>query len=180
MKIIESNLKGLFIIEPRVFEDKRGYFFESYNRNAFLEAGLDLRFVQDNQSKSQKGVLRGLHFQLPPAAQGKLVQVIRGAVLDVAVDIRKASPTYGEHMAIELSGDNKKMLYIPEGFAHGFLTLEDQTIFSYKCTDFYNPELEAAILWNDTDIGIDWNCKDTIISEKDMNAMPFRDFESPF
>ena len=180
MNILESTLKGLYIIEPRVFEDQRGYFFESFNLSIFQDAGLDLKFVQDNQSKSKKNVLRGLHFQHPPSAQGKLIQVIKGSVLDVAVDIRKNSPTYGQHLSMELSEKNKKMLYISEGFAHGFLTLEDDTIFSYKCTDFYAPDKEDAILWNDPDLGIDWGNEDVILTEKDKNAQNFKHFNSPF
>ncbi|MEQ9064222.1 MAG: dTDP-4-dehydrorhamnose 3,5-epimerase [Vicingaceae bacterium] len=180
MIIEESALKGLYLIQPKVFQDKRGYFFESFNQKAFNNAGLDLTFVQDNQSKSQKNVLRGLHFQLPPAAQGKLVQVIKGAVLDVAVDIRKESDTFGHYLCLELSEENKKMLYIPQGFAHGFLTLRDETIFSYKCTDFYNAQLEAAIRWNDPDLHIDWKVEDPIVSEKDQKAGAFAGFNSPF
>ncbi len=180
MTIAETELKGLYIIEPKVFEDPRGYFFESYNLKEFQEKGLDLKFVQDNQSKSQKGVLRGLHFQNPPFAQGKLIQVIKGSVLDVSVDIRKDSPTYGKHFSMVLSEQNKKMLYISEGFAHGFLTLDDETIFSYKCTNFYNPAAESSILWNDENLNIDWGINDPIISEKDKNAEPFGVFESQF
>lgn len=180
MKIEETFLKGLYIVQPRVFEDQRGYFFESFNNRNFEEAGLNLQFVQDNQSKSQKHVLRGLHFQNPPAAQGKLVQVIRGAVFDVAVDIRKHSPTYGEYFGMELSETNKTQLYISEGFAHGFLTLEDNTIFSYKCTDYYNPKLEDAIRWNDTELGIDWKVDHPTISDKDKMAQSFRQFQSRF
>ena len=180
MTITETYLKGLYTLEPKVFEDQRGYFFESYNQEKFKEDGLDLSFVQDNQSKSQKGVLRGLHFQNRPFAQGKLVQVIKGAVLDVAVDIRKDSPTFGQHIAIELSEQNKMMLYISEGFAHGFLTLEDDTIFSYKCTNFYNPNYESALRWNDEKLNINWNVKDPIVSEKDQKAMIFTDFKSQF
>ena len=180
MTITETNLRGLFILEPRVFEDKRGYFFESYNNETFKKAGLDLNFVQDNQSKSQKGVLRGLHFQNPPHSQGKLVQVIKGGVFDVAVDIRLNSPTYGQHLGFELSEENKKMLFIPEGFAHGFLTLKDETIFSYKCTNFYNPKSESAIIWNDKDLNINWQVNDPLVSEKDQQALSFLDFESQF
>ena len=180
MTLEETFLKGLYLIKPRVFEDERGYFFESFNQARFRENGLNLNFVQDNQSKSRKNVLRGLHFQNPPAAQGKLIQVIKGGVLDVAVDIRKASPTYGKHYAVELTESNKLMMYIPEGFAHGFLTLSNDTIFSYKCTDFYNPSLESGLLWNDPDLAIDWKILDPVLTEKDRNAKRFRDFDSQF
>ena len=139
-----------------------------------------MSFVQDNLSKSDKNVLRGLHFQAPPYAQGKLVQVIRGSVLDVAVDIRKDSPTYGQHHSVVLSEENKTQFYVPEGFAHGFVTLEDNTIFSYKCTNLYHPNTEGAIIWNDKDLEIDWQVENPIISEKDLKANPFHSFESPF
>lgn len=180
MEITESNLKGVFVIKPKVFEDSRGYFFESYSQKLFKEAGLDLNFVQDNQSLSQKGVLRGLHFQNNPHAQGKLVRVITGAVFDVAVDIRKSSPTYGKWFGLELSAQNKWMMYIPEGFAHGFVTLEDNTIFSYKCTNFYNKASEDCLLWNDPDIGIDWKISDPMLSEKDLQGKRIKDFNSLF
>ena len=180
MKKINTDIEGLIVVEPRVFEDKRGYFFESYNDDKFKALGIDKTFVQDNQSLSQKGVLRGLHFQKPPHAQAKLVRVIKGAVLDVAVDIRKDSPTYGQSFAIELTEQNKKMLYIPEGFAHGFLTLEDDTIFSYKCSDNYHPEVEDAILWSDRDLNINWNVESPMVSDKDKIAQAFNSFKSPF
>lgn len=180
MTIEETDLKGLFIIEPKVFEDERGYFFESYNQMRFSEQGLNLNFVQDNQSKSGKNVLRGLHFQNPPSAQGKFVQVIKGSVLDVAVDIRIGSKTYGQHIALVLSEANKKMMYISEGFAHGFLTLEDETIFSYKCTNFYNSTLESSILWNDPDLNIDWGIENPILTVKDNSAQRFNQFDSQF
>lgn len=180
MEVIETKLKGVLVLKPKVFEDARGYFFESYNRNLFLQAGLDLNFVQDNQSLSQKGVLRGLHFQNNPHAQGKLVRVITGAVYDVAVDIRKSSPTYGQWFGLELTEENKWMMYIPEGFAHGFATLRDNTIFSYKCTNFYNKASEDCLLWNDPDIGINWNLTDPLLSEKDMQGKRIKDFVSLF
>ena len=145
MEISECSIQGLLIIQPRVFQDDRGYFFESWSKGEFIKDGIDVDFVQDNQSLSHKGVLRGLHFQSPPFAQGKLVRVIKGAVLDVAVDIRRNSPTYGKHFAIELNEDNKIMFFIPPGFAHGFATLTDNTIFSYKCTAYYNKESEGTI-----------------------------------
>ena len=180
MTITETELKGLLLLEPKVFEDQRGYFFESFNQQNFSKKGLDLNFVQDNQSKSQKNVLRGLHFQKPPFAQGKLIHVIKGAVLDIAVDIRNLSPSYGKHVSIELNEANKLMLYIPPGFAHGFLTLEDETIFTYKCTEFYNPDAESAIYWNDKTLNIDWGLDDPVLSEKDQNAIAFSQFSSPF
>lgn len=180
MEVIETGIQGLVIVQPKVFKDPRGYFFESYNRLKFQEMGIDIEFTQDNQSLSAKGILRGLHFQKPPHAQGKLVRVIKGAVLDVAVDIRKNSPTYGQHFKIELTESNFTMFYIPPGFAHGFLTLEDQTIFSYKCTDTYHPETEGGLLWNDPQIGIEWPLTDPILSDKDKLFAPFSDFQSPF
>jgi dTDP-4-dehydrorhamnose 3,5-epimerase len=180
MEITESYIKGLFVIKPKVFEDARGYFFESYNNSVFEKAGLNLNFVQDNQSLSQKGVLRGLHFQNPPHAQGKLVRVITGAVYDVAVDIRKGSPTYGKHFGLELTESNKWMMYIPEGFAHGFLTLTDNTVFSYKCTNYYNKSAEDCLLWNDPEIGINWNVIDPLLSDKDKEGKLLKGFESKF
>lgn len=180
MEVIETKIKGLLIIKPKVFADERGYFFESYNEAVFKNNGIDAKFVQDNQSLSNAGVLRGLHFQAPPFAQGKLVRVITGAVLDVAVDIRKDSPTYGEHVDIELNEENKTMFYIPPGFAHGFLTLKDNTIFSYKCTDLYNKASEGTVLWNDKHININWNIANPILSEKDLIGQRFEDFKSPF
>ena len=180
MEFIQADIEGLVIIKPRVFEDKRGYFFESYNRNNFKEAGIDVCFVQDNQSESMKNVLRGLHFQNPPFEQGKLVRVIKGAVLDVAVDIRKESPTYGKWNSIVLSEENKLMYWIPPGFAHGFVALEDNTLFSYKCTNVYKRESEDSILWNDPDLNIDWKVDDPSLSEKDMTAPFFKDFASQF
>lgn len=181
MQFISTSLEGLFIIAPKEFSDDRGYFFESFRMDRFKEAtGLDITFVQDNESMSQKGVLRGLHFQNPPYAQGKLIKVVRGSVLDVAVDIRKDSPTYGQHVAETLSAENKKMLWIPPGFAHGFLTLEDDTVFQYKCTNYYNKESEGAIRWDDPDLNIAWNVQDPIVSEKDKVAGGFASFESKF
>jgi dTDP-4-dehydrorhamnose 3,5-epimerase len=180
MELINTGIEGLWVINPKVFADPRGYFFESYNKELFVKNGLDLTFVQDNQSLSHKGVLRGLHFQNPPFAQGKLVRVITGAVLDVAVDIRKNSPTYGKHFAAELTEENKTMMYIPEGFAHGFLTLRDNTIFSYKCTNVYNKASEDSIKWDDPTIGINWNVKDPLLSEKDVSGKDFKDYKSVF
>jgi len=180
MEIIKTNIPDLHIVKPKIFEDHRGYFFESYNKQVFLKNGIDQNFVQDNESKSQKNVLRGLHFQKPPFAQGKLVRVIRGSVLDVAVDIRKGSPTYGHWASIELTQDNKWMYWVPPGFAHGFVTLEDNTTFFYKCTNVYNKESEGSILWNDPDLNIDWKISDPILSDKDKIAPLFKDFVSPF
>ncbi|MBK7817886.1 MAG: dTDP-4-dehydrorhamnose 3,5-epimerase [Sphingobacteriaceae bacterium] len=181
MEVTETFIKGLFVIKPRVFEDARGYFFESYNNAAFEKAGLNLNFVQDNQSLSQKGVLRGLHFQNPPFAQGKLVRVITGSVYDVAVDIRKGSPTYGKYFGLELTKANKWMMYIPPGFAHGFLTLEDDTVFSYKCTNYYNKASEDCVLWNDPEIGINWDLKaEPLLSDKDKEGKKIKDLISQF
>ena len=179
-KFIETSIKDLYIIEPTVFGDDRGYFMETYNYDEFKEAGLDMVFVQDNQSKSKKGVLRGLHFQNPPHAQGKLVRVIAGSVLDVAVDIRKNSKTYGRWYGLELTEKNKWMMYIPPGFAHGFLTLENNTIFSYKCTNFYNKASEDCLFWNDKDINIDWNFDKPLLSAKDIEGKAFKDYVSMF
>ena len=180
MEVITTKIKDLLIIKPRVFEDARGYFFESYNEAAFKTNGIDVSFVQDNQSLSNTGVLRGLHFQSPPFDQGKLVRVINGAVLDIAVDIRKNSATYGQHVSIELNEENKTMFFIPPGFAHGFLTLRDNTIFSYKCTNVYNKASEGCVLWNDPDLKINWNISKPILSEKDLIGTPFKKFNSPF
>lgn len=180
MNIIETPIPGLLEIVPKVFGDDRGYFYESYNKALFENFGIDLEFVQDNQSLSNKGVLRGLHFQNPPYAQGKLVRVIQGAVLDVVVDIRKGSPTYGKHHKVLLSGENKLMFWVPPGFAHGFATLEDQTIFSYKCTNLYNKESEGSVLWNDPALGIDWGVENPLLSEKDKEAKPLADLQTQF
>lgn len=180
MEFIETPLDGLVRIKPKVFEDERGYFFEAYNKKKFEEAGLHYDFVQDNQSLSQKNILRGLHFQNPPHAQAKLVQVIKGAVLDVAVDIRKNSPTYGRNFSLELSETNKNMLLIPEGFAHGFVSLTDNTIFSYKCSALYHKASEVAIRWDDPELNIQWGIKDPVVSEKDKKAVLFKDFHSKF
>jgi dTDP-4-dehydrorhamnose 3,5-epimerase len=180
MEIEKTPIADLILIKPRVFPDSRGYFFESYNQKRFDEHNLNMSFVQDNLSKSEKGVLRGLHFQNPPFSQGKLVYVIKGAVLDVAVDLRKNSATYGQHYKVELSEENHLQLYVPEGFAHGFLTLRDDTIFTYKCTNYYEQPSEESILWNDDDLGIDWGISDPKVSEKDQNAQTFRAFKSPF
>lgn len=180
MKLIETGINGLFEIEPPVFEDARGYFFESYNKSTFKQLGIKADFVQDNQSLSHTGVLRGLHFQAPPFAQGKLVRVITGAVLDVVVDIRKSSPTYGRWHAVKLTEENKKLFWIPPGFAHGFATLRDHTIFAYKCTEVYNKASEGCVFWNDPQLNIPWNVENPILSEKDKTGTLMKDFNSPF
>jgi dTDP-4-dehydrorhamnose 3,5-epimerase len=173
-------MDGPLIIEPRIFNDPRGYFYESYNSDIFKAAGIDGIFVQDNQSLSHKGATRGLHFQAPPFEQGKLVRVVQGAVIDVIVDIRKSSPTFGKSFAIELSESNHLMLWIPPGFAHGFETLEDKTIFLYKCTNVYHKESEGGLLWNDPALEIKWQSENAIISEKDQLLPSLKDFVSPF
>lgn len=179
--IEKFEIEGVVLFRPKVFNDDRGLFFESYNQLLFNEAiGESTEFVQDNISISKKNVIRGLHFQKPPYAQGKLVRVVKGKVIDIAVDIRKNSPTYGQHIAVELSGENKKMLWVPEGFAHGFVALEDDTFFSYKCTKFYSHASEDSILWNDKDLHIDWKVKSPILSEKDKLSQTFNTFVSPF
>lgn len=180
MKIFKTAIEGLLELQPIVFEDSRGYFSETFRADLLNQMGINFDFVQDNESMSNKGVLRGLHFQAPPFEQGKLVRVIKGAVLDVAVDIRKGSSTYGQHVSILLSEENKKQFWIPPGFAHGFLVLEDQTIFSYKCTNYYNKQSEGAILWNDPQLKIDWNITDPILSDKDKLAETLSHFNSPF
>ena len=178
MNIIETALPGVLIIEPRVFGDARGFFMETWNAGAFAAAGLDLAFVQDNHSRSQKGVLRGLHFQIP-GPQGKLVRVTSGAVFDVAVDLRASSPTFGRWTGVELSSDNKRMFWVPEGFAHGFLTLEDNTDFLYKCTAPYAPHSEHTLAWDDPAVGIDWPDLGMapIISDKDTRGASLADAE---
>tara|TARA_R110002111_G_scaffold121226_4_gene184902 strand:+ start:3033 stop:3578 length:546 start_codon:yes stop_codon:yes gene_type:complete len=177
MTIEETKLKGCYIIKPQIFKDKRGYFVENYNQNSFNTAlGLEVNFVQDNESQSSKGVLRGLHYQLGKYAQAKLVRVIKGKVLDVVVDVRPNSSTFGEHISVELSEANKTQLFVPRGFAHGFLVMEDETIFSYKCDNFYNKNSEAGIIYNDEDLGIDWKYpkQELIISEKDLILPNFK------
>ena len=170
MEIIKSNIEGVVIIEPRIFEDSRGYFFESFSEREFVEKVCNTRFVQDNESKSSYGVVRGLHFQLPPHAQSKLVRVVEGAVLDIAVDIRRGSPTFGKYVAVELSAENHRQLFIPRGFAHGFAVLSETAVFQYKCDNYYAPQSEGAIAWNDAEIGIDWRipADKVILSAKDM------------
>ena len=177
MNITETYLKGCFILEPKVFDDARGRFFESFNKQNFEQkTGLQINFVQDNQSISQRGVLRGLHLQKGIHAQTKLVRVIKGKVLDVAVDLRKDSPTFGKHFSIELSGENNKQLFVPRGFAHGFVTLESNTIFSYKCDNYYNKEAEGGVIYNDKDLNIDWKLTENeiFLSEKDIILPEFQ------
>lgn len=180
MKVEETYIDGLLIISPTVFGDERGHFFESFRKDTLSKFGVTSDFVQDNQSRSSKGILRGLHFQQEPYAQGKLVRVLQGAVLDVAVDIRKNSKTYGQHIALELNEDNKTMFYIPPGFAHGFLTLKDDTIFVYKCTNYYHKESEGCVLWNSPSLQINWGISNPLLSEKDKIGTDFEQFISPF
>ena len=182
MNIIKTEIPGLLIIEPKVFEDHRGYFLESYNENLFKQHGIDVRFVQDNESKSSFGVLRGLHYQLEPYSQTKLVRVLQGKVMDVALDLRKGSPTFGKWFAIELSAENKKQFLIPKGFAHGFSVLSETAIFSYKCDDFYKPDAERGILFNDPALNIDWGLDllKAVVSEKDHHNPIFEKAEINF
>ena len=181
MNIIKTAIEGLVIIEPRVFGDSRGYFFESYNTRDFAQVA-DITFVQDNESRSCYGVVRGLHFQTPPFAQSKLVRVVEGRVLDVVVDIRRNSPTYGQHVAIELTADNHRQLFLPQGMAHGFAVLSETAVFQYKCDNLYHPESEGAIAWNDPTLAIDWHlpAADVILSDKDKNHPSFHEFVTPF
>lgn len=169
MNVIKTNIEGVFIIEPRVFNDERGYFFESFSQRLFEEKVAKTVFVQDNESQSRYGVLRGLHFQRPPYEQAKLVRVVSGRVLDVAVDIRPESPTFGQHVSVELSDENKRQFFIPRGFAHGFAVLSETAVFQYKCDNYYAPDHEGGILWNDPSLAIDWKLpeKDIILSDKD-------------
>lgn len=182
MEIIKTSIEGVVIIEPKVFKDARGYFFESYSKREFDEKVCPVDFVQDNESCSTKGVMRGLHFQRPPYTQSKLVRCVKGAVLDVAVDIRKGSPTYGQHVAVELTEDNHRQFFIPKGFAHGFAVLSDVAVFQYKCDEFYHPEADGGISILDDSLGIDWRIDpaDAILSEKDTKHPLLKDFESPF
>lgn len=179
MNVIKTDLDGVVIIEPRIFNDDRGYFFESFSERDFFANVREVHFVQDNESKSSYGVLRGLHFQKPPFAQSKLVRVIKGAVLDVAVDIRVGSPTFGKYVAVELSADNHRQFFIPRGFAHGFSVLSDEVIFQYKCDNFYAPQYEGAIAWNDPSLNIDWRipADDVVLSEKDKKHPLLKDAE---
>lgn len=176
MEILNTEIPGLLIVKPDVFTDQRGYFFESYNQDKFSQLGIPDHFVQDNESRSSKNVLRGMHFQREPFAQGKLVRVVTGAVLDVAVDLRPHSPTFGKWASIELTGDNKLMYWIPAGFAHGFLTLQDNTVFTYKCSGVYKKEAECSIRWNDPELNINWGISNPILSEKDSKAQSFAEY----
>lgn len=180
MTLTETPLSGLLILQPTVHADERGYFFESFRASLLQQRGYDLRFVQDNESKSNKGAVRGLHLQASPYGQDKLLRVVRGAIFDVAVDVRTASPTYGEYFGIELNEENKTTLFIPQGFAHGFCCLEDNTIVQYKCSNYYNKSSECGVSWSDPDIGIDWPVTDPIVSKKDAELPRLKDFKSPF
>jgi dTDP-4-dehydrorhamnose 3,5-epimerase len=175
MTITETEIKGLYIIEPRVFEDSRGYFFESFNKNHFVKAGLEIEFIQDNQSRSQYGVIRGLHFQAPPHSQTKLIRVLEGEIFDVALDLRKDSDSYGRYFGLNLSAEDKKQLLIPKGFAHGFSVLSEYAVVLYKCDDFYHPETEGGIAYNDPSLNIDWKIPEgkELVSEKDKKLPQF-------
>ena len=182
MNVIKTAIDGVVIIEPRIFEDARGYFFESFSQREFDEKVCPITFVQDNESKSSYGVMRGLHFQRPPFTQSKLVRCVKGAVLDVAVDIRKGSPTFGQHVAVELTEDNHRQFFIPKGFAHGFAVLSEIAVFQYKCDEFYHPEADGGISIVDDSLGIDWRIpvEKAILSEKDTKHPLLKDFDSPF
>ncbi|HRH37018.1 MAG TPA: dTDP-4-dehydrorhamnose 3,5-epimerase [Flavobacteriales bacterium] len=173
MQVERFDIEGILLLKPRVFADARGAFMETWNERSFKDLVGDHHFVQDNESTSHKGVLRGLHFQAEPHAQGKLVRALNGSVLDICVDIRPASPTFGRHVRVELSSGDGKLLWIPPGFAHGFVALEDRTVFAYKCTALYHPASERTILWNDKDLGIDWGITDPIVSDKDRQGFAF-------
>ena len=182
MEVIKTEIEGVVIIEPRVFKDARGYFFESFSQREFEEKVRKINFVQDNESMSSYGVMRGLHFQRPPFAQSKLVRCVKGAVLDVAVDIRKGSPTYGQHVAVKLTEDNHRQFFIPRGFAHGFAVLSDIAVFQYKCDNYYAPQADGGISILDSELGIDWHIPldNAILSEKDTLHPCLSDFDSPF
>ena len=182
MNVIQTEIQGVVIIEPRIFGDSRGYFFESFSQKKFKELVADVDFVQDNESKSSYGVVRGLHFQKPPHAQAKLVRVVKGRVLDVAVDVRKGSPTYGKYVAVELTEDNHRQFFVPRGFAHGFAVLSEEAVFQYKCDNFYAPQAEGALAWDDPDLGIDWGLPldKVLLSEKDSKHPRLKDLDSPF
>lgn len=181
-EVIKTPLEGVVIIEPKVFTDARGYFMETFSEREFCEKVADVKFVQDNESMSSRGVVRGLHFQLPPYTQAKLVRCTRGRVIDVALDLRKSSPTYGQHFAVELSEDNHLEFYIPEGFAHGFAVLSDVAVFNYKCNNYYAPGFEGGVSICDESLGIDWKVtpEEMILSDKDKNHPLFADFATPF
>jgi len=180
MEVIKTNIDGLLIIKPDVFGDDRGYFFETYSKRKYAEYGIEEDFVQDNISKSLKGTIRGLHYQVGDKAQGKLCHVIKGKVLDVAVDIRFDSPTFGQYFSIELTGEDKTQMWIPPGFAHGFSVLSDEVLFVYKCTNYYSKPDDRAILYNDPQLNIDWKVENPIVSEKDLNAKHFNEIQTDF
>jgi dTDP-4-dehydrorhamnose 3,5-epimerase len=180
MEIIKTPIEGLLVLQPKIWHDDRGYFYESFRSDVFEKLNIEVNFVQDNQSLSQRGTIRGLHFQQSPYEQGKLVRVVQGRVLDVALDIRKNSATYGQHYAIELSAENQTQFYIPPGFAHGFSTLEDNTIFCYKCTNYYHKASEGGVMFNDPALGIDWKVEGLFVSDKDKELPLLKDFVSPF
>lgn len=182
MEVIRTNIEGVVIIEPRIFKDSRGYFFESFSQREFEEKVLKTTFVQDNESKSSYGVLRGLHYQTAPHTQSKLVRVVKGAVLDVAVDIRIGSPTYGQHVAVELTEENHRQFFVPRGFAHGFSVLSEEVIFQYKCDNFYAPANEGALAWDDAELNIDWRipADKVLLSDKDRNHPRLAELKSPF
>lgn len=182
MEVIKTDIEGVVIIEPRVFKDSRGYFFESFSQREFEEKVRKINFVQDNESMSSYGVMRGLHFQRPPYAQSKLVRCVKGKVLDVAVDIRKGSPTYGKYVAVELSEDNHRQFFIPRGFAHGFAVLSETAVFQYKCDNFYAPQADGGISITDASLGIEWGipADSAVLSEKDLKHVCLKDFDSPF
>lgn len=182
MNVIKTEIEGVVIIEPRIFPDSRGYFFESYNKEVFDREVAPVDFVQDNESCSTRGVMRGLHFQLPPFTQAKLVRCVRGSVLDVAVDLRKGSPTYGRHVAVELTEENHRQFFIPRGFAHGFAVLSDVAVFQYKCDNYYAPQADGGISIRDLSLGIDWKIdpSQALLSDKDMHHPMLEDFDSPF
>jgi len=180
MNIITTKIEGLLILEPQIFQDERGYFYETYQFEKFKGLGIEETFVQDNQSLSSEGTLRGLHFQKPPFGQAKLVRVVRGRVLDIAVDLRKGSPTYGHYEKVELSDQNHRQFFIPIGFAHGFLSLENNTLFTYKCSNYYNKASEGGLLWNDPSIEIDWGFSNPLVSAKDQILPILEGFETPF
>jgi dTDP-4-dehydrorhamnose 3,5-epimerase len=180
MKFTSPGLKGLVLIEPKILADSRGYFFESWHEKRFADAGLNLKFVQDNESCSAKGVLRGFHFQVPPYDQGKLVRVVKGAALDIVIDIRKNSAEYGKHYKVVLDDKQRNILWIPPGFAHGFLSMADDTVFVYKCTNFYDKSSEKGILWNDPDLNIDWGISHPLVSDKDLELPRLKELPAYF
>lgn len=180
MEVLQLPIEGVLLVKPQIFGDARGWFYETYNEERYFAAGITVKFVQDNQSFSQKNVVRGLHFQKPPFTQAKLVSVIQGAVLDVAVDLRSGSPTYGQYVSALLTGENHHQLFVPKGFAHGFSVLEDNTIFAYKCSNFYHKESEGNIVYNDPDVNVEWGVENPILSDKDKIGPTLREFVTPF